>query len=106
MLLILEQKEQRERKEAGTQFEPHGHLSAGGPHACTRTDNEGWKERRDLRRGGGDEERVTWWWATTHHQNIDLLLVNFKLHPFIFPWFNSCFFCLCDRFMERLTSFS
>lgn len=40
MVFDLEQKEQREKTEAGTQFEPHGHLSAGGPHACTRADNK------------------------------------------------------------------
>lgn len=56
MVFDLEQKEQREKREAGTQFEPHGHLSAGGPHACTRADNKKRKERRDLRRGGGDKD--------------------------------------------------
>lgn len=40
MAFDLERKEQRERREAGVQFEPHRHLSAGGPHACTRADNK------------------------------------------------------------------
>lgn len=41
MMFDLKQKGKDDRKEAGRQTEPCGHLSAGGPHACTRADNDG-----------------------------------------------------------------
>lgn len=57
MVFDLKLKEQRERREAGRRFEPRGHRTAGGPHACTLADNEGWKEKRDLWRGAGAKDR-------------------------------------------------
>lgn len=60
MVFDLKQEEQRESKEAGRRFEPHGHHSAGGPHACTQTDNEGRKRKGELEEvveGMGREKR-------------------------------------------------
>jgi len=62
MVFNLKGKERGEKKEASRQFEPRGHLSMGGPHACTLTDNVGWEERRKLeegRRSSTQRERET-----------------------------------------------
>lgn len=47
MMFDLKQKKQKERRKAVRQIEPCGHHSAGGLHACTQADNEGWKEMRE-----------------------------------------------------------
>lgn len=97
MVFDLEQKEQRERREAGTQFEPHGHLSAGGPHACILADNKGWEGGRDLRSGGGDRKTETSVMADWYHTTLKPFSRNWSVshcNSFTFPLFHSCFSCL------------
>lgn len=108
MVFDLEQKEQRERREAGAQFEPHGHLSAGGPHACILADNKGWEGGRDLRSGGGDRKREASVMAHWYHTTLKPFSRNWSVshcNSFTFPQPHSCF-SLSDTFTDSFTSSS